>query len=100
MDKRTPLGHILLDSGEKPIYPTNDFFLNFMFDQQENWETLRLIVNIFFAEFNRQNPFAAVEPIKGEISIETQYLYFLHTTNRTKNQDFKIEEAPATTCTT
>ena len=40
MEQKTPLGHVELDSGAIEIYPMNDFFLNFTYDNPENWESL------------------------------------------------------------
>ena len=93
MDKKIPLGHVELEDGPKAVYATNDLFLNFMFDKKENWETLRLVINIFLKEFNRQNPGAAVGLIKKkEILVETQYMYLLNAEQGKKVQDFKLDE--------
>ena len=42
MQKRMPLGYIALESGRKPIYAFDDFFLNYAFSKKKNWEELRL----------------------------------------------------------
>ena len=56
MKERFPLGFIELDSGLKPVYALYDFFLNFTFEKKENWEDLRLMVNILLDAYMKQNP--------------------------------------------
>ena len=46
MQKRLPLGYITIEGGKTPIYAFDDFFLNYTFNKKENWEGLRLIINI------------------------------------------------------
>jgi len=44
--KMNPLGYLELPSGPKAIFPMNDIFLNYTFENPIHWEALRLIVNI------------------------------------------------------
>ena len=41
MKNRNPLGYINLEGGKKPIYATNDFFLNYTFDKVERTRPLK-----------------------------------------------------------
>ena len=91
MDKRIPLGHIKLDVGTKPIHAMHDFFLNYTFNKKENWGLLRLMVNIFLQELARQQPGVNVRLIKGDVSVETQYKYYLNILSTPKSQDFRIK---------
>ena len=92
MEARKPLGIIELETGLKEIFPTNDFFLNYMFDKPEYWEVLRNMVNIFVRKYKTQMPETKVCTIDGEIQVETQYSYYMGKINVSKNQDLKITE--------
>ena len=87
---KIPLGYIELDNGTKAITAMNDLFLNYMFENPENWETLRNSVNIILNEYKRDNPSTNVAPVTGEIIVETQYKYLLSIDNTTKDQDLKM----------
>ena len=91
MHKRIPLGFIRLDAGTVQIHAMHDFFLNHMFEKEGNWGILRLMVNIFLEEAKRQQPGLRVRLVKGEILVNTQYKYYLDTTNKAKTQDFRLE---------
>ena len=92
MEQMTPLGHIVLDSGTKEIYPMNDFFTNFTYENPENWETLRLIINMVYEAYRRENPNAtAIAPIEGDILVATQYKFYVKP-RKTKRQDIKLME--------
>ncbi|MDR0273280.1 MAG: hypothetical protein LBI27_08200 [Clostridiales bacterium] len=91
-DDKKPLGYVELKTGAKAIYAMNDFFLNYMFDKTDNWETLRLLVNIILEAYIQKYPSHGVKLIKGNIVIETQYKYFLDIQNVTRNQDIKMTE--------
>ena len=95
MDKhdRIPLGYIELESGRRPIYALYDFFLNFTFNKKENWEDLRLIINILLDAFIKGNPKTAVKLIEDEIIVKTQYEHLLENLHAPKRQDFMIEES-------
>jgi hypothetical protein len=66
MKNATPLGYINLPNGMKAIYPMNDIFLNFTFENPAHWEDLRLTVNLFIEAYMRfktvQNP---TSPLKS-----------------------------------
>ena len=44
MATKTPLGVIELESGSMDIYALDDLFLNFTFENEENWEDFRLMI--------------------------------------------------------
>ena len=90
MHKRTPLGCIVLDAGRQPIHAMHDFFLNYTFKRKENWEVLRLILNIFLEEYAHRHPDSAIRLVEGEIEVETQYKYYLDLSNPAKSQDFRL----------
>ena len=92
MEKRIPLGFIELESGKKPIYAFYDFFLNFTFDKEENWEDLRLIVNILLDAYIQRNPETIARLIEDEILVTTQYEQYLNNLATPKKQDFMLEE--------
>jgi predicted transposase/invertase (TIGR01784 family) len=91
--KRVPLGYIELETGNKEITATNDIFLTYMFRNSENWEILRLILNIFINEFiklhKEKDPVPS--PITGTIEVTTQYEYFLDTEKTTRVQDIRLD---------
>jgi len=87
---RKPLGYIELTDGLKAIYPMNDIFLNYNFENTENWEDLRLIVNLFIEEFIKLNPDTRVEIIEGELEVRTQFKHLLNMQNTTRDQDIKM----------
>ena len=92
MKERIPLGFIELDSGPKPVYALYDFFLNFTFDKKDNWEDLRLIVNILLDAYMKQNPSTIVTLIEDEIHVTTQFEQYLNNLTTPKKQDFRLKE--------
>ena len=92
MKERIPLGFIKLDSGSKPVYALYDFFLNFTFDKKENWEDLRLIVNILLDAYMKQNPETIITLIEDEIHVTTQFEQYLNNLTTPKKQDFRLKE--------
>ena len=88
----TPLGYVELANGSKAIYPMNDIFLNYTFENPEYWDALRSIVNLIVAEYKQQKPDALVSLIKGNIKVRTQFRHLLNTKNITRDQDIKITE--------
>lgn len=96
MANKTPLGYIQLDNGEKAIFPLNDFFLSFTFNDKKNWEALRYIVNTMIEAYQKNTPNTLLEQVIGDIVVETQYKYLLDVQNTTRNQDFKIIEEKLT----
>ena len=89
-EAKIPLGYIDLETRAKAIYAMNDILLNHMFDNPENWETLRSIVNIFTIAYMLTAPSTTLTTVDGEIYVETQYKYLLNSNNATRAQDIKI----------
>ena len=88
-----PLGFVELSNGKKAIYPMNDIFLNFTFQNPAHWEALRLAINILIHDFNKQNPDIEVKPITGKIEVRTQFKHLLDTDGKkTKDQDIRLTE--------
>ena len=88
-----PLGYVDLNNGSKAIYPMNDIFLNYTFENASNWETLRLLINIFVDLYIQLNPETSIKPITGKIEVRTQFQHLLNLNkNITRNQDIKIDE--------
>jgi len=88
-----PLGYVELEDGAKPIYPMNDIFLNYTFENPENWEILRLTGNLVIEGYQSQNPETSQEQIQGKIKVRTQYQHFRSKdTRKSKDQDFKLVE--------
>jgi len=94
MATKTPLGTIELESGTMDIYAMDDLFLNFTFENEENWEEFRLMMNILLEEYRKLNPTTLVTLMEGKIRIETQYKFYINAKkkNKTRNQDFKSDE--------
>jgi len=91
--KRKPLGSIELETGRKDIFPTNDFFLSYLFDNPEYWEALRLIVNIIITKYLSLVPESRIEPIEGDIEVKTQYKIITDRAKTAKVQDLRVESA-------
>ena len=92
MATKTPLGYIELENGLKEVHALNDLFLNFTFEKEEHWEEFRLMVNILLDEYIKENPTTIATLIEGKIYLETQYKFYINTQNKTRNQDFKLDE--------
>jgi len=94
MTDKMPLGVIELESGAMNIYAMNDFFLNFTFENEENWEAFRIMLNILLDAYRQTHPPTAITLIEGEIHIETQYKFYINADkkNKTRAQDFKVDE--------
>ncbi|MCL2399571.1 MAG: hypothetical protein FWC91_07520 [Defluviitaleaceae bacterium] len=94
METRFPLGFVELESGSMEIYAPDDLFLNFTFENEENREEFRLMMNILLEEYRKLNPTTMLTLIEGEIQIETQYKFYINAKkkNKTRNQDFKSDE--------
>ena len=88
-----PLGYVSLSDGEKAIYPMNDIFLNYTFENMEYWESLREATNIFIERFKQYQPSTDVNPVEGVIHVRTQFQHLLGNDNTTRNQDLRIIEA-------
>ena len=86
----TPLGYVDLPSGAKAIFPMNDIFLNYTFENVEYWEALRLAVNFFIEAYRQRYPKTSIQTINGNIKVRTQFRHILDKT--TRDQDIKIAE--------
>jgi hypothetical protein len=93
LDTKTPLGYIELENGRKPIYPMNDFFLNYMFNITAYWETLRKVANITVDAYRRFYAATHMRRVEGEITVATQYSYILDAKNKTRDQDIKMTDS-------
>ena len=92
MQKRLPLGHIQLESGKKPVYAFDDFFLNYTFDKKDNWEALRLIINILLEAYSLECPGTVLEPIMDDIIVTTQFKNYMKNQHKPKEQDIEVKE--------
>ena len=89
----TPLGYVELPNGSKAIYPMNDVFLNYTFEDAAHWEALRLSVNIFIDAYKKLKPDTKVQPVKGKTKVRTQFRHLLDTDGKTtRDQDIKMTE--------
>ena len=90
-EKRRPLGYVEIPGGKVAIFPTNHIFLTYTFDKQEYWEALRLIVNVFVAEYKKRAPASQLKLLTGKIKVETEYKHlFSEDIRRTKEQDIRM----------
>ena len=88
-----PLGFVELANGSKAIYPMNDLFLTYTFEDASNWESLRLAVNLVIDSYRGTKPDTSVKPIEGRISVRTQFRHLLSIDwKTTRDQDIKIIE--------
>ena len=87
-----PLGYVELPDGTKAIYPMNDIFLNYTFENPDYWETLRTAVNLIIESYKSKHPHTKAKPIEGAIKVRTQFKHLLNTDNKTREQDIKITE--------
>ena len=94
MAKKIPLGFVELESGSMEIFALDDLFLNFTFENEENWEDFRLMINILLEEYTKLNPATVTTLIEGAIRIKTQYKFYINAKkkNETRNQDFESDE--------
>jgi hypothetical protein len=93
-NEKKPLGYIQLTKNiQKPVYPTDDFFINYIFDKRENWRHLRTIVNIileeYAARYNRQDGFHLVDE---DIFVRTQYKHYFANKSKQPSQDVEMNE--------
>jgi len=92
MKNKTPLGYIELPTGPKAIFPMNDIFLNFTFENPIYWEALRLIVNIIIEAYKQAVTDTLLKPVTGTIEVKTQFKHFLDDGKTTRDQDLKMIE--------
>jgi len=89
----TPLGYVKLGNELKAIYPMNDIFLNYTFEEPANWEALRLIVNLLIDEYSKKKLDTKIKPIGGNIKVRTQFRHLLKADEKTtRDQDIKVTE--------
>jgi SHS2 domain-containing protein len=93
-NEKKPLGYIQLTNNiQKPVYPTDDFFIIYIFDKRENWQHLRAIVNIILEEYakryNRQDGFHMVDE---DIFVRTQYKHYFANRSKQPSQDLEMNE--------
>ena len=92
MQKRLPLGHIQLEGGKKPVYAFDDFFLNYTFEKKDNWEALRLIINILLEAYSLECPGTVLEPITDDIIVTTRFKNYMKNRHKPKEQDIEVKE--------
>ena len=89
----TPLGYVELANGPKAIYPMNDGFLNYTFEDAAHWEALRVTVNLVIEAYRQIKPDTRLNPITGKIQVRTQFKHMLNTDGKTtREQDIKLTE--------
>lgn len=91
---RKPLGIMELTTGPKEIYPTNDFFVNYMFEKPKYWPILRHIINILFERYMVDVPTTTITLITTNLKVKTQSKYFTNMQGEQKTQDLQIEDVP------
>ena len=82
------LGHVQTSRGSIAVKALNDVFVNYMFSQEENNEILRSLVNILIDDLRSRYVGTSVSPVRGDITVETQYAHLKAGTPR--RQDAKI----------
>lgn len=90
-----PLGYIKLPNKDMAIFPMNDVFLNFTFQNIEYWETLRTAVNLLIEAFKREVPETRLYPIEGGIEVRTQFKQLVAPEDdgvTTRDQDIRMTE--------
>ena len=86
------LGYMELETGSKLITPMNDVFLNFTYQNKENWEDLRVMANIFFDEYDEICKDTKIRPIEEVVAVKTQFPFFKEPkSNRPKAPDIRID---------
>jgi hypothetical protein len=86
-----PIGHINIGEMDLPIYVMDDLFLNYTFENKENRETLRSIVNLTLLSCAEMYA-VSVPLIEGKITVKTQYKHLFDGKKKPKTQDVKITE--------
>ncbi|MCL2048708.1 MAG: DUF305 domain-containing protein [Defluviitaleaceae bacterium] len=93
MKTPTPLGYVELADGSLPIFPMNDIFINFTFQHINNWEALRVAINIFIERFQKEKPDTLLGTINGEIDVKTQFKQLIGKNTKTaRDQDVKLTD--------
>ena len=71
------LGYVELSEDKKvSIKPMDDHFINYTFDDAENWPSLKTIANIIYDNYKKENPKTSVTLIEGDIEVKTQLAHF------------------------
>lgn len=86
------LGYLELEDKRKPIKPMNDVFINYTFDKKENWETLRVLTNILYDQYNQEHDIP-IELLEGEIVVTTQYPRFKELATKAKKGFIKYQDS-------
>ncbi|MCL2841458.1 MAG: hypothetical protein FWE05_11900 [Defluviitaleaceae bacterium] len=95
--ERVPLGVLEINNVSKEIYPMNDYFLNYLFNNPESWEALRIIINILINKYKSFVPETRVKSVEGEIKVTTQYGFYTKITDKPKRQDLKVDSTDGLT---
>ena len=90
---KTPLGYIELADGAKAVFPMNDIFLGFTFENPEYWEALRATANILIEAYKLIVPCTTVRTLTGKIKVRTRFKHLMKTDGKSsKEQDIKMTE--------
>ena len=87
-----PLGYVEAPNGKRAIFPMHDIFLGFTFQNPENWELLRTMINIMIEAYRATNASTTATPILGHITVKTQYQHFLSPQSTPLSQDALKDE--------
>ena len=86
------LGYMDLETGRKLVTPMDDVFLNYIYQDEANWDHLKTITNIFYQAYIETYKDTKLKLIEGEISVKTKFPYFRNlSASKPKEQDFRIE---------
>jgi hypothetical protein len=89
----TPLGYVELADGDLAIFPMNDIFMNFAFQNIYNWEALRKALNILITRFQKEKPDTLLTTIDGKIDVKTRFKQLIgKDTKISREQDIKVTE--------
>ena len=92
-NKEKMLGYIRLETGPKLIIPMNDIFINFTFQDEANWENLKMMANIIYNQYAQDYESTKIKPIEEIISVRTQFPYFkAPKSDKPKAPDIRIED--------
>ena len=89
--KRQPLGIIDLANGPREIYPTDDFFINYLFNHPDHWGALKDMVNIFITKYRKTMSCTQLDIITDPIEVTTQYQYLSSKVKGEKRQDMRLQ---------
>ena len=90
-DKSKAIGSVtLLDGTERYIQPMHSILLNYTFEDKKNWKYLKDLINIYLETYNEIG--GDVSLIGDDIKVATEYEYWVSGKERSRRQDFLIEE--------